>query len=89
MKLHFERWCENRLVFRIARKKIHQNFLASKYDVKKPSDTTYFGLFRTFLLNILFQLLKMNGLKYICILFEFKHTEFFTSHRGYLLDTTL
>ena len=31
----------------------------------------------------------MKDLKYICILFEFKHTEFFTSHRGYLLNTTL
>ena len=68
---------------------MHQNFLASKYDVKKPSDATYFALFRTFLLNILFQLLKMKSLKYICILFEFKHTEFFTSHWGYLLNTTL
>ena len=24
----------------------------------------------------------------ICVLFEFKHTEFFTSHGGYLLYTT-
>ena len=28
-------------------------------------------------------------IKYIYVLFEFKHTEFFTSHRGYLLNTTL
>ena len=27
----------------------------------------------------------MQGLKYIYVLFEFKHTEFFTSHGGYLL----
>ena len=35
------------------------------------------------------QLLKMKGLKYICILFEFKHIEFFTPLGGYLLNTTL
>ena len=28
----------------------------------------------------------MKGLKYIYALFEFKHTEFFTSHGGYLLN---
>ena len=28
-------------------------------------------------------------MKYIYVLFEFKHTEFFTSHGGYLLNTTL
>ena len=28
------------------------------------------------------------GLKYIYILFEFKRVEFFTSHGGYLLNTT-
>ena len=31
----------------------------------------------------------MYGLKYIYVLFEFKHTVFFTSHRGYLLNTSL
>ena len=31
----------------------------------------------------------MQGLKYICLLFEFKHTEFFSSHVSYLLNTTL
>ena len=31
---------KNRLFFRIARKKIHQNFRASKYDAKQPSDVT-------------------------------------------------
>ena len=31
----------------------------------------------------------MQGLKYIYLLFEFKHTEFFTPHGGYLLNTTL
>ena len=30
-----------------------------------------------------------GGLKYIQVLFEFKHTEFFTSHGGYLLNTNL
>ena len=30
----------NGLVFKIARKKIHQNFLASKYDIKQQSDAT-------------------------------------------------
>ena len=30
----------NGLVFKIARKKIHQNFLASKYGVKQHSDAT-------------------------------------------------
>ena len=28
------------LVFRIARKEIHQNLHASKYDIKQPSDAT-------------------------------------------------
>ena len=28
-------------------------------------------------------------MKYIYVLFEFKHKKLFTSHRGYLLDTTL
>ena len=40
MKLYFDRWWENVLVFKIARKKIHQNFLVSKYDIKKHSDAT-------------------------------------------------
>ena len=30
----------NGLAFKIARKKIHQNFLASKYDIKQQSDVT-------------------------------------------------
>ena len=30
----------NGLVFKIARKKIHQNFMASKYGVKQHSDAT-------------------------------------------------
>ena len=46
-------------------------------------------LFRTFLLNNLSRLLKIQGLKYIYVLFEFKNTEFFTSHGGYLLNITL
>jgi len=33
--------------------------------------------------------LKIRGLKYINVLFEFKHSEFFTSHGGYLLNTKL
>ena len=40
MKLHLNRWWENGLVFKIARTKIHQNFPASKYDVKQHSDAT-------------------------------------------------
>ena len=35
------------------------------------------------------RLLKIRGLKYIYVLFEFKHTEFFTSHGGYLLNNKL
>ena len=31
---------ENGLVFKIARTKIHQNFLAPKYDIKQHSDPT-------------------------------------------------
>ena len=31
---------ENGLVSKIARTKIHQNFLASKYDIKQHSDAT-------------------------------------------------
>ena len=34
----------NGLVFKIARKKIHQNFLASKYDIKQHSDATTINL---------------------------------------------
>ena len=41
------------------------------------------------LLNNLSRLPKMYGLKYIYVLFEFKHTVFFTSHGGYLLNTSL
>ena len=37
IKLHLDRWRENRLVFRITRKKISQNFLALKYDIKQHS----------------------------------------------------
>ena len=37
MKLRFDRWWENGLVFKIARTKIHQNFLASKYYIKQHS----------------------------------------------------
>ena len=40
MKLHLYGWWENRLVSKIARKKIHENFLASKYDIKQQIDTT-------------------------------------------------
>ena len=40
MKLHLDRWWENGLVFKIATTKIHQNFLASKYDIKQQSDAT-------------------------------------------------
>ena len=39
-KFHLDKWLENSLVFRVTRKKMHQNFLASKYDVKQPSDAT-------------------------------------------------
>ena len=40
MKLHLDRWWEKELVFKIARTKIHQNFLASKYDIKQHSGAT-------------------------------------------------
>ena len=40
MKLHLDRWWENGLVFKIARMKVHQNFLESKYDTKQHSDAT-------------------------------------------------
>ena len=33
--------------------------------------------------------LKIGGLKYIYVLFKFKHTEFFIPHGGYLLNTKL
>ena len=36
----YYRWCENSLVFKIARTKVHQNFLTSKYDIKLHSDAT-------------------------------------------------
>ena len=42
-----------------------------------------------FLLNDLSRPLKMKGLKYINVSFEFKHTEFFSSLGGYLRNTTL
>ena len=42
-----------------------------------------------FFFNNLSRLLKIRGLKYIYVLFELKHTEFFTSHGGYLLNTKL
>ena len=45
------------------------------------------SLFRTFLLNNLSRLLKIQGLKYVYVLFEFKQTNFFTSHDGYLRNT--
>ena len=41
------------------------------------------------LLNNLSRLLKIYRLKYNYVLFEFKHTEIFTSHGVYLLNTTL
>ena len=40
MKLLLFRWWENGLVFKIARTKIHQNFLALKYDIKQHSHAT-------------------------------------------------
>ena len=40
MELLLDRWWENGLVFTIARTKIHQNFLATKYDIKQHSDAT-------------------------------------------------
>ena len=40
MKLHFDRWWENGLVFKNASDEIHQNFLASKYDLKYHSDAS-------------------------------------------------
>ena len=48
-----------------------------------------FDLFRTFSLNNSSRLVKIQGLKYIYVLSEFKHTEFFTSRGAYLLNTTL
>ena len=40
MKLLLDRWWENGLVLKIPRSKIHQNFLASKYDIKQDYDAT-------------------------------------------------
>ena len=40
MKLHLYRWWENGLVFKIARTIIHQNVLASKYDINISSILT-------------------------------------------------
>ena len=37
MKLHLYRWWEKGLVFKIARTKINQNFLALKYDISGAS----------------------------------------------------
>ena len=39
-KMRLDRLWENGLVFKIARAKTHQNFLASKYDIKQHSDAT-------------------------------------------------
>ena len=41
MQLHLDRWWENGLAFKIARTKIHQNFLATKYDIKQHSDAIF------------------------------------------------
>ena len=41
MRLHLDKWWENGLVFKILWRKIHRNFLASKYDIKQHSDATY------------------------------------------------
>ena len=60
---HTEMYWENRLLFRIARKKIYQSFQAAKYDIKQHSDATYkinlsyWELFGPFLLNNLLRLL--------------------------------
>ena len=35
MKLHLDRWWENGLVFKIARTKIHQNFLPTNLDIRE------------------------------------------------------
>ena len=40
INLHLDSWWENRLVSMIAKRKIHQKFHASKYDIKQPSDAT-------------------------------------------------
>ena len=40
MKLHLDRRWVKGLVFKIARTKIHQNFLASFCDIKQHSDAT-------------------------------------------------
>ena len=40
MKLQLDRWWENGLVFKIAKTKKNQNFLATKFDIKQHSDDT-------------------------------------------------
>ena len=40
MKVHLYGWGENGLVFKMGRTKMHQNFLASKDDIKQHSDGT-------------------------------------------------
>ena len=40
MNIRSSRFRETGLVFKIARTKIHQNFLAPKYDIKQHSDAT-------------------------------------------------
>ena len=44
MKVHLDMCWENGLVFKIAWTKIHQNFLASKYDIKQQFDATVTGV---------------------------------------------
>ena len=38
IKLRLDRWWESRLVYKIAKTKTHQTFLAPKYDIKQHSD---------------------------------------------------
>ena len=62
------------------------------YDIRQHCDDTFesFELFGICLLFVhLSLLLKIEGLKFICVLFEFKHTEFFYSYEDYLPNTTL
>ena len=47
-------------------------------------NVVHFGKIKHFITAI-----ENKGLKYIFVLFELKHTEFLTSHGGYLLNTTL
>ena len=39
--------------------------------------------------SVTLETVRVPGLKYILVLVEFKHTEFFTSYGGYLLNTKL